>query len=91
MNDLQTKGSPEAADELWSLANGPGSVIDFYYGCICNGIQFHTRNRENHCMCQNSGLVAEGVIMGTKLILRLLMQNMEIEILAWGYSGFVPM
>lgn len=68
MNDLRTKGSPEATDELWSLANGPGSVIDFYSRCICNGIRFHTRNRENHRTCQNSGFVIKGTIMGTKLI-----------------------
>ncbi|XP_028051487.1 uncharacterized protein LOC114256109 [Camellia sinensis] len=67
MNDLRTKGSPKATDELWSLANGPGSVIDFYSGCIYNGIRFHTRNCENRRTCQNSGLVIEGDHNGNQI------------------------
>ncbi|KAI8561154.1 hypothetical protein RHMOL_Rhmol04G0315500 [Rhododendron molle] len=60
MNDLRSEGSSEATDELWSLANGPGSVIDLYSGCISNGVRFHTRDRESRRRCQNSGLVVEG-------------------------------
>ncbi|KAH7845855.1 hypothetical protein Vadar_006705 [Vaccinium darrowii] len=60
MNDLRTQGSEEATEELWSLANGPGSIIDLYSGCISNGVRFHTRDRENRRMCQNSGIVMEG-------------------------------
>ncbi|KAH7846070.1 hypothetical protein Vadar_009431 [Vaccinium darrowii] len=64
MNDLRTQGSEEATEELWSLANGPGSIIDLYSGCICNGVRFHTRDRENRRMCQNSGIAVEGVYKG---------------------------
>lgn len=60
MNDLRSEGSSEATDELWSLANGPGSIIDLYSGCISNGVRFHTRDRESRRRCQNSGLVVEG-------------------------------
>lgn len=60
MNDLRSEGSSEATDELWSLANGPGSIIDLYSGCISNGIRFHTKDRESRRRCQNSGLVVEG-------------------------------
>ncbi|KAH7838791.1 hypothetical protein Vadar_031230 [Vaccinium darrowii] len=64
MNDLRTQGSEEATKELWSLANGPGSIIDLYSGCICNGVRFHTKDRENRRMCQNSGIAIEGVYKG---------------------------
>ncbi|KAI8532446.1 hypothetical protein RHMOL_Rhmol11G0214800 [Rhododendron molle] len=60
MNDLRSEGSSKATDELWSLANGPGSIIDLYSGCISNGVRFHTRDRESRRRCQNSGLVVEG-------------------------------
>ena len=67
MNQLRDQGLPEATDDLWSLANGPGSVVDFYSGCIYNGIRFHTRNRENRRTCQNSGLVVEGDHNGNQI------------------------
>lgn len=67
MNDLRTEGSQEATDELWSLANGPGSIIDFYSGCICNGVRFHTRDRESRRKCQNSGIVVEGEERGKNM------------------------
>ncbi|KAH7842869.1 hypothetical protein Vadar_009953 [Vaccinium darrowii] len=57
---LRSEGSSEATDELWSLANGSGSIIDLYSGCISNGIRFHTKDRESRRRCQNSGLVVEG-------------------------------
>ncbi|XP_058214912.1 uncharacterized protein LOC131326234 [Rhododendron vialii] len=64
MNDLRSQGSPKATEELWSLANGPGSIIGLYSGCISNGFRFHTRDREKRRMCQNSGLVVEGLHKG---------------------------
>ncbi|KAF7128108.1 hypothetical protein RHSIM_Rhsim11G0023200 [Rhododendron simsii] len=67
MNDLRTEGSQEATDELWSLANGPGSIIDFYSGCICNGVRFHTRDRESRRKSQNSGIVVEGEERGKNM------------------------
>lgn len=64
MNDLRNQGSPEATDEMWSLANGPGSIVYMYSGCIFNGVRFHTRDRENRRKCQNSGLVVQGEHLG---------------------------
>lgn len=60
MNDLRRQGSPEATDELWSLAHGPGALINTYSGCISNGVRFHTNERDNRHRSQNSGLVVEG-------------------------------
>lgn len=60
MNQLQTQGSPEATNELWSLANGPNMIVKLYSGCSCNGIRYHTRDRDNRRITQNSGLVVQG-------------------------------
>lgn len=60
MNLLRTQKSSEATNELWSLANGPNVIVNFYSGCICNGVRFHTRDRDNRRRSQNSGLVSKG-------------------------------
>ncbi|KAF7152217.1 hypothetical protein RHSIM_Rhsim01G0128800 [Rhododendron simsii] len=60
MTQLRNQRSPEATDELWSLANGPLPVVNTYTGCISNGIRFHTIERDSRRKSQNSGLVVEG-------------------------------
>ncbi|GMP35949.1 hypothetical protein CsSME_00008210 [Camellia sinensis var. sinensis] len=60
MNQLRNQKSPEATDEMWSLANGPNALVNTYSGCIANGVRFHTIDRDNRRKCQNSGLVVEG-------------------------------
>ncbi|XP_058207294.1 uncharacterized protein LOC131320577 [Rhododendron vialii] len=60
MNELRNQGSPEATDELWSLANGPDALIDTYSGCISNGVRFHTIEHDNRHTSQNSGVLVEG-------------------------------
>ncbi|XP_058216777.1 uncharacterized protein LOC131327648 [Rhododendron vialii] len=60
MNELWNQGSPEATDELWSLANGPDALIDTYSGCISNGVQFHTIEHDNRHTSQNSGVLMVG-------------------------------
>lgn len=60
MTQLRNQRSLEATDELWSLANGPCPIVNMYTGCICNGIRFHTIERDDRRKCQNSGLVVEG-------------------------------
>lgn len=45
---------------MWSLANGPSPIVNIYSGCICNGIRFHTKERDNRRKSQNSGLVVQG-------------------------------
>lgn len=59
--------SPEATKELWSLANGPEALVNTYSGCICNGIRFHSIDRDNRRKSQNSGLVVEGDHEGRSL------------------------
>ncbi|XXG59651.1 hypothetical protein AAC387_Pa04g1700 [Persea americana] len=60
MNELRSQQLVEATDELWSLANGPNLLMKFYLGCMCNGVRFHTKDRDNQCKSQNSGLVVNG-------------------------------
>ncbi|XP_028075313.1 uncharacterized protein LOC114277606 [Camellia sinensis] len=57
VNQLRAQGSSEAINELWLLANGPGPIVNIYSGCICNGIRFHTKERDNCRKSQNSRLV----------------------------------
>ncbi|KAI8530402.1 hypothetical protein RHMOL_Rhmol11G0055700 [Rhododendron molle] len=45
MNRLRVEESPEATDELWSLANGPNLLVKEYSGCIINGVRFHKGSR----------------------------------------------
>ncbi|XP_028084013.1 uncharacterized protein LOC114285184 [Camellia sinensis] len=60
INQLQAEGSSEATDELWSLANGPSPIVNIYSGCICNGIQIHTKDRDNCRESQNSNVAIQG-------------------------------
>ena len=60
MNKLRTQRSLEATDKLWALSNGPVGTVNTYSGCISNGVRFHTFERENRRIYQNSGLVVEG-------------------------------
>ncbi|XP_028077760.1 uncharacterized protein LOC114279671 [Camellia sinensis] len=47
INQLRNQGSPEATDELWSLANGPSAIVNTHSGCVSNGVRFHTIDRDN--------------------------------------------
>ncbi|KAH7834419.1 hypothetical protein Vadar_015771 [Vaccinium darrowii] len=60
MNELRKQGSPEANDELWSLANGPDPLINTYSGCISNGVRFHNIECDDRNTNQNSGVAVEG-------------------------------
>ncbi|CAL5415106.1 unnamed protein product [Camellia sinensis] len=60
MNELRSQHSPEATDDMWSLANGPSGLVNTYSGCICNGVRYHTIDRDNRRKSQNSGLLVEG-------------------------------
>ncbi|XP_028087696.1 uncharacterized protein LOC114288392 [Camellia sinensis] len=60
MNELRSQVSPEVTDDMWSLANGPSGLVNTYSGCICNGVRYHTIDRNNRRKSQNSGLVVEG-------------------------------
>ncbi|XP_058202924.1 uncharacterized protein LOC131317385 [Rhododendron vialii] len=60
VNELRKQGSPEATNELWSMANGPEPIINTYSGCISNGVRFLTIEWDNRHTTQNSGVVVEG-------------------------------
>ena len=60
MNSLRVNGSPEATNQLWALANGPNLLVKEYSVCIVNDIRFHTRDFDNRCISQNSGVFVEG-------------------------------
>eukprot|EP00268_Persea_americana_P057446 TRINITY_DN6887_c0_g1_i2.p1 TRINITY_DN6887_c0_g1~~TRINITY_DN6887_c0_g1_i2.p1 ORF type:complete len:162 (-),score=3.42 TRINITY_DN6887_c0_g1_i2:88-573(-) len=66
MNQLRTLWSPEAFDEMWSLANGPRSQVNLYQGCDCNCVRYHTIDREKRRRSQSSSLVVEGEYEGEK-------------------------
>ena len=56
MKALCVKQSPEATDELYSLACGPYNRVHTYMGCIVNGVRFHTKDLDDRCITQNSGI-----------------------------------
>ncbi|XP_028103364.1 uncharacterized protein LOC114302527 [Camellia sinensis] len=64
MNELRSQVSPEATDDMWSLANGPRGLVNTHSGCICNGVRYHTIDCDNRRKSQNCGLVVEGEHQG---------------------------
>ncbi|KAI8562910.1 hypothetical protein RHMOL_Rhmol03G0072200 [Rhododendron molle] len=60
MIQLRKQNSPEATDDLYSLALGPDRRVTRCSGCIVNGTRFHTRDRERLRITQNSGIVVKG-------------------------------
>ncbi|RVW42210.1 hypothetical protein CK203_108057 [Vitis vinifera] len=60
MKALRVKQSPEATDELYSLACGPDNRVHTYMGCIVNGVRFHTKDRDDRRITQNSGICVSG-------------------------------
>ncbi|XP_058185683.1 uncharacterized protein LOC131302909 [Rhododendron vialii] len=60
VNELRKQRSPEATNELWSLANKLDPMINTYSGCIFNGVHFHSIEWDNQHTSQNSGVVVEG-------------------------------
>lgn len=57
---MREEKSPEATNDLWSLANGPNLLVKEYSGCIINGVRFRTREVDNRRKSQNSGVLTEG-------------------------------
>ncbi|XP_028086586.1 uncharacterized protein LOC114287444 [Camellia sinensis] len=60
INILREEKSPEAPNDLWSLANGPNLLVKEYSGCIINSVRFRTREVDNRRNSQNSGVLTEG-------------------------------
>ena len=48
------------SQELYNRACGPNSLFSFFKGCIMNGIKFHTKNNDQTCHTQNSGINVPG-------------------------------
>ena len=59
MQLLRQQKSPEATDDLYSLACAPDKRVTQYTGCIVNGIRFHSKEREKNRRTQNSGVVVK--------------------------------
>ena len=60
INQLRSKWSPEAANALWALENGPNCLMHQYSGCGVNSVQVVTRRCNNCHKSQNSRVVVEG-------------------------------
>ena len=60
MNRLKVNESPETTKQLWSLENGPKPHVKEFIVCMVNGVKFHTRDLDNRCVAQNSGVCTEG-------------------------------
>ncbi|XP_028118539.1 uncharacterized protein LOC114316078 [Camellia sinensis] len=60
INRLRVDEAPEGTEELCSLANGPNLLVKEYSGCIINGVRFHTKELDNRCKSQNSGVLTKG-------------------------------
>ena len=56
MKALRVKKSLEVIDELYSLACGPNNWVHTYTGCIVNEVCFHTKDRDDRHITQNSGI-----------------------------------
>ncbi|KAM6544118.1 hypothetical protein CsatB_008565 [Cannabis sativa] len=59
--DLRRLGSPEASDELFSLASGSSNLVASYPGCVVNGVRFLCLKRDENKKTQNSGVSVVGV------------------------------
>ena len=53
---MLVKQSLEATDELYSLASGQDNQVHTYTWCIVNGVSFHTKDRDDRRITQNSGI-----------------------------------
>ncbi|XP_026393683.1 uncharacterized protein LOC113288780 [Papaver somniferum] len=67
MFDLRSINSPEATDELYSLALGFELRANSYLSCNLNGVRYHTKQREARRTTQNSGLVVDSVFEGKEI------------------------
>ena len=57
---MRLKQSSKVLDEVYSLASGLDARIHTYTGCIVNGVRFHTKDRDDHRITQNSGICVSG-------------------------------
>lgn len=83
MKMLHSQNSPEATNQLYSLACGPDSRVRRYSACIVNGFRFHTEARETHRGTQNSGLVVKGEHQSEEVDF----YGVLIDIIALSYCG----
>ena len=61
MYQLMEIGSPDATDELYSLASGSFFSITMYTDCVINGVKWLTYARDCRQKTQNSGVSIAGI------------------------------
>jgi len=52
--------SDEVVCDLYALSRGPDIRISSYTGCIINSVQFNSKDRDDRCTTQNSGVCVFG-------------------------------
>ncbi|KAL6335783.1 hypothetical protein AAG906_039546 [Vitis piasezkii] len=86
MKALRVKQSPEATDELYSLACGPDNRVHTYMGCIVNGVRFHTKDRDDRRITQNSGICVSGEHDGEEIDFYGVLSNVVVLNYVLGYK-----
>ncbi|WKA05473.1 hypothetical protein VitviT2T_023437 [Vitis vinifera] len=86
MKALCVKQSPEATDELYSLACGPDNRVHTYMGCIVNGVRFHTKDRDDRRITQNSGICVSGEHDGEEIDFYGVLSNVVVLNYVLGYK-----
>ena len=86
MKVLSVKQSLEAIDELFSLACGPENQVHTYIGCIVNGVRFHTKDRDDRRITQNSGIFVSGEHDGEEVDFYGILSNVVVLNYILGYK-----
>ena len=86
MKALRVKQSPEVTDELYSLACGPDNRVHTYMGCIVNGVLFHTKDRDDRRITQNSGICVSGDHDGEEIDFYGVLSNVVVLNYVLGYK-----
>ncbi|XP_035544633.1 uncharacterized protein LOC118348016 [Juglans regia] len=67
IRQLRNSSPEEVSDDLYALACGPDPWVSSYTGCIMNGTRFHTAQREEHRLTQNSVVLVLGDHQGVRV------------------------
>ena len=86
MKLLCVKQSLEATDELYSLACGPDNQVHTYIRCIVNGVRFHTKDSDDRCITQNSGICVSGEHDGEEVDFYGVLSNVVVLNYILGYK-----
>ncbi|XP_035547475.1 uncharacterized protein LOC109010280 [Juglans regia] len=84
IRQLRNSSPEEVSDDLYALACGPDPWVSSYTGCIMNGTRFHTAQREEHRLTQNSGVLVPGDHQGRPIeYYGVLMDIIVLNYLGW--------